>query len=144
MPTFAYSLQSELLEPFQPLPEELLIALSGPLLETGDMKKSLQSLLVEGVSDRLPGLSHLLKQVRNTKESMLNQYDARAILTNLEEELQHYERPPQDGAGLLDRRGCTRDVDKAGGRRILDIRDSDVGTYGRLLLLVHGGADAAE
>ncbi len=124
MPTFAYSFPSEFCEPFSLAPDQLLLALSNPLLETGDMKKSLQHLLIEGIGDNLPGLGHLLTQVKDRKASLLSRYNVQSTLSELrKKKLDRREGILQEGTGLPDRRGAAQDDDKQGGGGVLDFRE---------------------
>lgn len=122
MTTFVYSLSSRFREESRPTPEQLLLTLSDSLLATGDMKKSLQDLLIGGMNHRLPGLSHMLTQVKQIKASLLREYDVRHALASFQEKLRQRD-DLQEAAGLSDRRGTARDTEKTGGRSILDLAE---------------------
>ena len=122
MPLFQYSLPSETLSDPFPSPEQILFALSEPLLETGDIKLSLQNLLIKGLGKNLKGLSHLLKEVKKIKTSLLEHYDPLPALESLKKALQE-KKGNLASMGLPDRGGASLDSHKKGGSRLLDLSE---------------------
>ena len=112
MRTFQYALASENKPVALPSPEELLLSLSEPLLETGDIKKALQKIINRGEGKKLKGLEDLLAEARNIKASFLKSYNPKSALEALQKDLQK-----QKGWGGWP------DPDRKGGARLLDVSE---------------------
>ncbi|HPD61088.1 MAG TPA: VWA domain-containing protein [Thermodesulfobacteriota bacterium] len=95
-----------------PSPEEILLSLSEPLLETGDIKKALQKIITRGEGKKLKGLEELLAEVRNIKASFFKSYNPQSALEALQKDLQR-----QKGWGGWP------EPDRKGGARLLDIAE---------------------
>jgi uncharacterized protein with von Willebrand factor type A (vWA) domain len=74
-----------------PSPEDVLDGLTDHLLQAGDLNKALRTLMQRGMMNRqgqiMPGMQDILKQVRQTKEDLLQQYNPDGILTDLQRQL---------------------------------------------------------
>jgi Mg-chelatase subunit ChlD len=112
MRTFQYALASENKPVALPSPEELLLSLSEPLLETGDIKKALQKIINRGEGGKLKGLEDLLAEARNIKASFLKSYNPKSALEALQKDLQR-----QKGWGGWP------DPGRKGGARLLDVSE---------------------
>ena len=110
MRTFQYALASENKPVALPSPEELLLSLSEPLLETGDIKKALQKIINLGEGTKLKGLEDLLAEAQNIKAAFLKSYNPRSAMEALHKDLQR-----QKGWGGWP------DPDRKGGARLLDV-----------------------
>jgi Uncharacterized protein with a von Willebrand factor type A (vWA) domain len=112
MRTFQYALASENKPVALPSPEELLLSLSEPLLETGDIKKALQKIINLGEGKKLKGLEDLLAEARNIKASFLKSYNPQSALDALQKDLRKHK-------GW----GGWPDPDRKGGSRLLDVSE---------------------
>jgi uncharacterized protein with von Willebrand factor type A (vWA) domain len=74
-----------------PSPEDVLDGLTDHLLQAGDFNKALRTLMQRGMMNRqgqiMPGMQDILKQVRQTKEALLQRYNPDGILTDLQRQL---------------------------------------------------------
>jgi uncharacterized protein with von Willebrand factor type A (vWA) domain len=119
MAAFQYSLASEKESESLPSSEQALLALSETLLKTGDMKKSLQDILVNGLSPQVKGLADLLTEIKNLKTSILKQYNPQPTLDALQRQLES-EEEAFSNVGQSDRKGTSVRPDQIGGARLLD------------------------
>lgn len=125
MAVFRYSLASKRESESLPSSEQVLLALSETLLKTGDMKKSLQDMLVHGLSPHVKGLADLLTEVKHLKTCLLTQYDPKATLYALQSQLESKEEGALSDLGQSDRKGRAFKPDQRGGARLLDWREEE-------------------
>ncbi len=116
MALFQYTLPLEAKSNFLS-PEEVLLSLSETLLKTGDTKKALQEVLVQGVGIKLKGLAELLNEVRRLKASLLEKYNPRTAL----EALQKENDETFSGPYQFNRNGTFGKAERKGGTRVLDL-----------------------
>jgi uncharacterized protein with von Willebrand factor type A (vWA) domain len=92
MMRYRYTMWDGSQAPFiNPSPEDVLDGLTDHLLQAGDLNKALRTLMQRGMMNRqgqiMPGMQDILKQVRQTKEDLLQQYNPDGILTDLQRQL---------------------------------------------------------
>ena len=130
MAVFQYSLATEKGSETLPSSEQVMLALSETLLKTGDMKKSLQDILVQGLSPHVKGLADLLTEVKNLKVSLLNQYNPKPTLDALQKQVESKGEDAFSEVSQSDRKGTSVKPDHLGGARFLD-RDAEERTSKR-------------
>jgi uncharacterized protein with von Willebrand factor type A (vWA) domain len=91
MMRFRYTMWDGSQAPFHPAPEDVLDGLTDHLLREGDLHKALRALMQRGMMNRrgqvMPGMQDILKQVRQTKEDLLQRYNPDGVLTDLQRQL---------------------------------------------------------
>ena len=92
MMRYRYTMWDGSQSPFMnPSPEDVLDGLTDHLLQGGDLHKALRMLMQRGMMNRqgqrMPGMQDILKQVRQTKEALLQQYHPDGVLTDLQRQL---------------------------------------------------------
>jgi len=125
MGAFRYSLAPEKGSETFPSPEQVLLSLSETLLKTGDLKKSLQDILVHGLSPQVKGLADLLKEIKNLKNSLLKQYNPQPTLDALQRQLAREGEDAFSDVGQSDRKGTPARPDQIGGAQLLDRREEE-------------------
>jgi len=92
MMRYRYTMWDGSQAPFMnPSAEDVLDGLTDHLLQEGDLNKALRMLMQRGMMNRqgqvMPGMQDILKQVRQTKENLLQQYNPDGVLTDLQQQL---------------------------------------------------------
>ncbi len=92
MMRYRYTMWDGSQNPFRPSPEDVLDGLTDHLLQEGDLNKALRHLMQRGMMNRqgqiMPGMQDILKQVRQAKEELLQQYNPDSVLSDLQRQLE--------------------------------------------------------
>lgn len=92
MMRYRYTMWDGSQNPFRPSPEDMLDGLTDHLLQEGDLNKALRHLMQRGMMNRqgqiMPGMQDILKQVRQAKEDLLQQYNPDGVLSDLQRQLE--------------------------------------------------------
>ncbi len=111
MMRYRYTMWDGSQDPFRPSPEDVLDGLTDHLLQEGDLNKALRHLMQRGMMNRqgqiMPGMQDILKQVRQAKEELLQQYHPDGVLGDLQRQLEDI--AAQERQSLDDQLAATRE-----------------------------------
>ena len=91
---------------------DLMDAISGDLLDDGDLEKVLQRLHRWGdegkLNDRLQGMKQLMERLRQRRQDLLNRHDLNSMMGDLKEQLQDIVDTERKGSSAGWRRASSR------------------------------------